>query len=126
MPEDVPTCSAHSHTVSFYANQAAQGRHVVAFLEEGLRQRETVLRIAARDTREAVRTHPPPAKPGQQALSSYQFFDADELLSSFFRNGSLDREQLFIVMERIFRAPATAGKSIRVYGEMVVRFIALI
>jgi hypothetical protein len=77
--------------------------------------------IATRDTREAVRTHLPPAQPGQKDLPPYQFFDADELLSAFFRNGSLDGEQFFTVMEGIFRTPATAGKPIRVYGEMVVR-----
>lgn len=112
---DIKHRSPHSHTVYFYTDRVALGRHVATFLEEGLGQHETVFVIATKATHEAVRTHLPPEAP------PYHAFDADELLSAFLRNGSLNREQFYTMMDRIFRAPAAAGKPIRVYGEMVVR-----
>ncbi|MCC2640767.1 MAG: sensor hybrid histidine kinase [Nitrospira sp.] len=119
--QDRSMSHCHSHAVHFYTDLVSLGAHVAAYLSEGIQTGEAVFAIATREVHYEIKQYLQMSIPQLETMSNYKTLDADELLSTFLVNAQPDRSKFFEAMDRIFAKPAGSGRSIRVYGEMVVR-----
>jgi hypothetical protein len=104
-----------SHGVYFYDNDWFLVQKLRDFVREGVAQKEVVIMIATEPHRKLVR----------QVLSVEEIaycleWDASELLSTFFANGSFKRDRFLDVTHDLFTRARQFERPIRIYGEMVM------
>jgi signal transduction histidine kinase len=117
----VPACS-HEHAVQFYESDAYLLESLRTFLGQGLRSGESAVVVATGPHRQGL------ARlligdgldlPGLTAAGRYVSLDSDTLLYAFMRDGMPDAALFDSVVGEVVARAASAGTSVRAFGEMV-------
>jgi anti-anti-sigma factor len=112
----------HPHMVEFYEDDEFLAESVCGYMEPGLRQDDAVVVVATkrhRDLFEAALVASSVDLEAARSQGRYVDQDAEELLSQFMVNGLPDQVRFEVLMAKIISRASQAGRSVRIYGEMV-------
>jgi MEDS: MEthanogen/methylotroph, DcmR Sensory domain/Histidine kinase-like ATPase domain len=118
---DEVAAEPHDHIVNFYDEEHHLVDDVCFFLSAGLAQAESALVVATADHRDSFAHHLQRTVDFQAASDAgrYVCFDAAETLSTFMVDGRPDPSKFAETIGGLIAELASAGRPVRVYGEMV-------